>query len=212
MLEKIKFKEFKRLYRTRMVQDFSSNERPKLQGFRKRMLKYNEEVFIYSEDNKEKAYLIVDELEENYILISFLAVYKEYRGQGIGSKLLKEIREKYQNKKAILLEVENPEYAKEKERTVMEKRISFYKKSDYEIVSNLEMEMFFVQYKIMALKNGDFVMDKETIARVIQNYYNKILKKPYRKFIKSKIKIDLLKGDFKQEKNAHCKCVFFYKT
>ena len=111
MLEKIKFKEFKRLYRTRMVQDFPSNERPKLQGFRKRMLKYNEEVFIYSEDNKEKAYLIVDELEENYILISFLAVYKEYRGQGIGSKLLKEIREKYQNKKAILLEVENPEYA-----------------------------------------------------------------------------------------------------
>lgn len=190
MLEKIKFKEFKRLYRTRMVQDFPSNERPKLQGFRKRMLKYNEEVFIYSEDNKEKAYLIVDELEENYILISFLAVYKEYRGQGIGSKLLKEIREKYQNKKAILLEVENPEYAKEKERTIMEKRISFYKKSDYEIVSNLEMEMFFVQYKIMALKNGNFIMDKETIARVIQNYYNKILKKPYRKFIKSKIKID----------------------
>ena len=52
------------------------------------------------------------------------------------------------------------------------------------------MEMFFVQYKIMALKNGNFIMDKETIARVIQNYYNKILKKPYRKFIKSKIKID----------------------
>ena len=47
MLEKIKFKEFKRLYRTRMVQDFPSNERPKLQGFRKRMLKYNEEVFAF---------------------------------------------------------------------------------------------------------------------------------------------------------------------
>ena len=42
MLRKIKFKEFKDLYRKHIVKDFPSSERPNLEGFRKRMLKYGD--------------------------------------------------------------------------------------------------------------------------------------------------------------------------
>ena len=104
MLRKIKFKEFKDLYRKHIVKDFPSSERPNLEGFRKRMLKYNEETYIYEEEGIERGYCIIDQIQE-YVLVAFLAVYEGNRGKGIGTKILKELEEKYSNKKGILLEV-----------------------------------------------------------------------------------------------------------
>ena len=82
MLRKIKFKEFKDLFRKHIVKDFPSSERPNLEGFRKRMLKYNEETYIYEEDGVERGYCIIDQIQE-YVLVAFLAVYEGNRGKGI---------------------------------------------------------------------------------------------------------------------------------
>ena len=111
MLRKIKFKEFKNLYRKHMIKDFPKSERPNLEGFRKRMLKYNEETFIYEEQGVERGYCIIDQIQD-YVLVAYLAVYEGNRGKGIGTKILKELEEKYSNKKGILLEVEDPDFAK----------------------------------------------------------------------------------------------------
>ncbi len=67
MLRKIKFKEFKDLYRKHIIKDFPKNERPNLEKFRKRMLKDKEETYIFEEDGIAKGYCIIDEIEE-YIL------------------------------------------------------------------------------------------------------------------------------------------------
>lgn len=177
MLKKIKFKEFKDLYRKHIVQDFPSSERPNLEGFRRRIIKYNEQVFIYEENEIEKGYCIIADLDE-YILVSFLAVYKETRGQGIGTKILKEIEEKYSNKKGIILEVENPEFAEnEKEKNIQEKRIKFYQKSNFKIVPNLNVKLFMVNFKIMIYQKEKQEINIQEVIDKMKEYYSKIINK-----------------------------------
>ena len=177
MLKKIKFKEFKDLYRKHIVQDFPSSERPSLEGFRRRIIKYNEQVFIYEENEIEKGYCIIADLDE-YILVSFLAVYKETRGQGIGTKILKEIEEKYSNKKGIILEVENPEFAEnEKEKNIQEKRIKFYQKSNFKIVPNLNVKLFMVNFKIMIYQKEKREINIQEVIDKMKEYYSKIINK-----------------------------------
>ena len=177
MLRQIKFKEFKYLYRKHIVRDFPKSERPNLEGFRKRILKNKEEVYIFEEDGIEKGYCIIKQLQE-YILVAFLAVYTEYRGKGIGTKILKEVQEKYSNKKGILLEVENPEFAKnDKEKNIQEKRIKFYEKSNFEIVKNLKVKLFMVNFKIMVYQMQNCQINNYEIAEEIKKFYNSIFNK-----------------------------------
>lgn len=184
MLKKIKFKEFKDLYRKHIVQDFPSSERPNLEGFRRRIIKYNEQVFIYEENEIEKGYCIIADLDE-YILVSFLAVYKETRGQGIGTKILKEIEEKYSNKKGIILEVENPEFAEnEKEKNIQEKRIKFYQKSNFKIVPILNVKLFMVNFKIMIYQKEKQEINIQEVIDKMKEYYSKIINKKRFNYIK----------------------------
>ncbi len=181
MLRKIKFKEFKELYRKHIIKDFPKNERPNLQRFRKRMLKNNEETYIFEEDGNAKGYCIVDELQE-YILIAFLATYKENRGQGIGTKILRDLKEKYSNKKGILLEVEDPEFAKnEEEKNIQEKRIKFYKKSDFKIIDKLKLNLFLVHFKLMIYSSEQ--NDIQKIKDALEHFYFLMTDKKYLKYI-----------------------------
>lgn len=187
MLRKIKLKEFKDLYRKHIVQDFPSSERPNLEGFRRRILKHNEQVFIYEENETEKGYCIIADLNE-YVLVSFLAVYKETRGQGIGTKILKELEEKYSSKKGIFLEVENPDFAEtEKEKNIQEKRIKFYQKSNFEIVPNLNVKLFMVNFKIMIYQKENKEINTQEVIDRINGYYSKIIDKKRLSYIEFEI-------------------------
>lgn len=172
MFRKAKWKEFKELYRKRLVKDFPANERPRLRGFRRRMEKHQEKAYFYQEEGIVKGYILVDEIED-YILISFLAVYEEYRGKGIGSRMLNEIQEKYQDKKGILLEVENPKKEKNTEKkTIKERRISFYEKAGYQKIPDLELEIFFESYLVMILEKQGNKISSEEVGRKIKKFYS----------------------------------------
>ena len=120
-----------------------------------------------------------------YILVSFLAVYKETRGQGIGTKILKEIEEKYSNKKGIILEVENPEFAEnEKEKNIQEKRIKFYQKSNFKIVPNLNVKLFMVNFKIMIYQKEKQEINIQEVIDKMKEYYSKIINKKRFNYIK----------------------------
>ena len=117
MLRKIKFKEFKDLYRKHIVQDFPSSERPNLEGFRRRILKHNEQVFIYEENETEK------------------------------------------------------------EKNTQEKRIKFYQKSNFEIVPNLNVKLFMVNFKIMIYQKENKEINIQEVIDRINGYYSKIIDK-----------------------------------
>lgn len=177
MLKKINLKEFKDLYRKHIIKDFPKEERPNLNKFKKRIKSKNENAYIYCENGKDKAYAIITMLD-NYCFISFLAVYEEYRGEGIGTKLLKEISENFSNKKGIILEVESPQYAiSEKDKIVREKRIRFYEKANYKIVENMEICLSSVMFNIMILNMLGTNIDEKEIANEMECFYKNIYKK-----------------------------------
>ena len=185
MLKKINFKEFKNLYRKHIIQDFPKDERPNLSTFYKRINKKGEQAFIYEDQGKEQAYIIFKQ-EGKYIVVNFLAVYKEYRGKGIGTKLLKELVKEKSEIDGILLEVEDPKYAKnEDEKSIRERRIRFYEKLDYEIIQNLDVNVFSVPYKIMIYKKKDKKIEKNEIIKILEkNYEDTIGKYAMNKVVK----------------------------
>lgn len=184
MLRKIKFKEFKKLYRKHIIRDFPKNERPNLERFRKRILENKEEVYIFEEEDAEKGYTLIVKLE-NYIFVDFLATYKESRGQGIGTKILKELKEKYPDCN-IILEVEDPEFARdEKEKTIREKRIKFYEKSNFKIIKELQIKYSdLVIFKLMIFSVK--AQNIEEIHDKMKKIYNKVLNKKILKKIEVK--------------------------
>lgn len=186
MLRKANLKEFKKLYRKHIIKDFPREERRSLNKFKKRVTRGSEEVYIYEEDGKEKAYTIVAVLN-NYIMVSFLAVYKEFRGEGIGTKLLSEIKDNFSNKKGILLEVEDPDFSKDqKEEEIRKKRIRFYKKSNYNIVDGVKISSHSIIFDIMILNISNTKIDKQEIAKELNDFYINIFKR-YDKTLSFKI-------------------------
>ena len=186
MLRKIKFKEFKDLYRKHIVKDFPSSERPNLEGFRKRMLKYNEEIFIYEEEGIERGYCIIDQIQE-YVLVAFFAVYEGNRGKGIGTKILKELEEKYSNKKGILLEVEDPGFAKnENEKSIQERRIRFYERANFQVVENLKVELYMVNFNVMIRNIAGTPIEVRKVEKVMKQFYYTITDKKRLKYINIK--------------------------
>mgnify|MGYP002616165900 CR=1 FL=1 len=99
MIIKIDEKQGLELYHKYMENDFPEDERPTYQNYKRLTLNHLHEIFIYKENDKEVAYFISIE-KNNNILITHLAVIKEYRGKGIGKKLLGDIIEYYKDFKA----------------------------------------------------------------------------------------------------------------
>ncbi len=177
MLKKINLKKFKDLYRKHIVKDFPRAERTTLNKFKKRIIRGQEEVYIYKGDGKEKAYIIVAVLN-NYIMVSFLAVFEKYRGEGIGTKLLKEIKEKFNNKKGILLEVENPQYSiDEADKITRQRRIKFYEKSNYIVIDGVELNLHSTMFNIMILTINDVEIEKKEIAKELNGFYTNIFRR-----------------------------------
>ena len=176
MLKKVDLKKFKEIYRKHIVKDFPRGERSSLNNFKKRIINKNEELYIFSENREEKAYTVIANLD-NYIFISFLAVFKKYRGEGIGTKLLAEIKEKFKAKKGIILEVESPKDAtSEKDKIIREKRIKFYEKSNYQMLKNTKIILGNIFFNIMLLNNKDNIDEKE-IAKALNEFYVKTSKR-----------------------------------
>ncbi|WP_174730916.1 GNAT family N-acetyltransferase [Mesobacillus harenae] len=79
---------------------------------------------IYRKDEGPHHVLMYVELE-NFVFIDYLFVSKDARGQGLGHKLIQNLKKKG---KAIILEVEPVDY----EDTDTEKRLRFYKREGFE--------------------------------------------------------------------------------
>ncbi len=85
-----------------------------------------------------------------YVLLDYLAVVSGKRNMGIGAKMLDLLKtEVCKNFNGILLESENPDFAKdEEEKEIRKRRISFYLRCGFEI-TKMQSCLFGVEYKIM---------------------------------------------------------------
>ena len=107
----------------------------------------------------------------NTLLLDYFAVNKQYRSNGLGSKIIKSIKNKLHGKYSLLLgEVENPEFAcDDNDKSMRERRIAFYLKNGFK-VSNVKSSVLVDDYVIITLNLGKELNDREIYQEMSEIY------------------------------------------
>lgn len=106
-------------------QSFPEDERRDQNNFYQVFNNPNAQVFLISIDKISIGYFIIWHFT-NFVFIEIFEVFKEFRGQGLGSQILSELVKKYP---FLLLESEPASL-----NTIAERRIIFYKKNGFSIL------------------------------------------------------------------------------
>lgn len=77
-----------------------------------------------------------------------------------------------------MLEVENPKYSKsQKEKEIRERRIKFYEKSNYNVVDRVKVNSHSIMFNIMILNINNEKIDKQEIAKELNDLYTNIFRR-----------------------------------
>lgn len=184
IIRKLEINELGKLYRNHIKKDFPPTERPPCCVIKNNIKNKLQEGFIFLNQGEDSAYSI-NALSEDAILIFLFAVFEGKRGNGIGSKFLKEIIEYYKTKDSIIVEVERPEDAKSlQEKVICEKRISFYERLGFVIQKDIEYSIFDVPMYLMVYSNKN--ISKEKVINQMKTIYGLILRKRFQNMLKIK--------------------------
>jgi len=147
--------------------DFAEGEYSPYDILYQHLQKGLQKALVLCEGQQDLAYSIcTDSHENNYVLISLIAVFKGYRDEGIGSDFLKRLHLMYQDKQALLVEVERPDKAKTQEEVnARRRRIKFYEKAGFYLILGVDYSIWDIPMHLMALP---LVASKETINQEIR--------------------------------------------
>ena len=160
-----------------MEADFPKNEIPDYQRYLNLTKENIHNVYVYKEDEQVVAYFITIEKEEK-VLITHLAVIKDYRGKGVGKRLLEEIKNFLGNKKMLMVEVETEKNAKnEQELTIIEKRIRYYLNAGFKKCEGLEYTLFNMDYYILIYSTFINEISAKELKQTIESIYEGLFPK-----------------------------------
>lgn len=175
-LRRLDESELDTLYTTRIAPDFPRNERPSLAAMHTHMERSLQDIFIMTNGTEDEAYAVCAEAND-IVLITLLAVFADKRGGGRGTALLGLLRAHYADRRALILEVEDPKDANsDDELATRSKRIAFYERNGYRFFSNISHVSFDVPLLLMALPLTDtFEAARSTALDDMHAVYRKIL-------------------------------------
>ena len=167
MIRELEKDKWKGLYNEHLKKDFPRNELYSLNGFLKES--ESKRVYIYIENEEEKAYMVTGE-GDHITFVYYFAVFSDYRGQGIGTKFLKEYIEK--NNKTIVLEIEDPKKSKnDKEKEKRIRRQNFYERLGFIVDSRVKSYYFFEYYLLLTTPTN---LPINTIKEEMKDLYGHI--------------------------------------
>ena len=135
------------IYNKYMVKDFPPDELKPLSSILDMLSRNIYACYGIFEDNKFLAYAYLTVLDD-FVLVDYLAVVPDFRGSGIGTRLLGDLKE-ILKEKTIIIECENPDFATDlQDKTTKIRRIEFYKQSGF-ILSGVSSRLFDVEYVIL---------------------------------------------------------------
>ncbi len=162
-----------------MENDFPESEIPDFDKYLKLTQNNIHSVYIYEEDNQEVAYFITMEKNNSgKVLISHLAVIKEYSGNGVIKRFIKAIEEFLSDKKILIVEVESEKNAKnEKELEVINKRLNYYFNAGFEKCNDIKYFLYGVDYYILVYNVQDKKISSNEIVSAIEDIYDGLFPK-----------------------------------
>jgi ribosomal protein S18 acetylase RimI-like enzyme len=160
---------------TRIERDFAAGEYAPLNVLNKHVQEGIQVGFVLCKGTINLAYsFCASNCANGYVLITLLAVFQEYRGQGIGTIFLKEMKNIYNNKQALLVEVEQPNQSSTlDERDDRLRRIAFYEKAGFFLIKELNYSIWDIPMYLMALplKATDEIINRQIKLIMYQIYF-----------------------------------------
>lgn len=160
---------------SRIEEDFPPSEHAPYWVFYQQIQGDIQEGLVFGEGTRDLAYSVCAANNANgYVLISLLAVFPEFRAQGIGSAFLKALSVMYARKQAILVEVERPVLAKTaQELDQRRRRIDFYEKGGFYLIKGIDYSIWDVPMHLMALPLNSYIgnINKEIEKIMYQIYF-----------------------------------------
>lgn len=174
MLKRLEWKQIEELYGMNMQEDFPAGELKPLSLLR---CLYQRQICkaygFYDEGESQRlAYAIFEKADkENVWLLDYLAVEKTARGSGIGSRVIKAIRDSFSEPAAVMLEIERLDEAEnEKQQIERERRKNFYLKNGLVETGVYTIADGNIGYEILCLPIQKEVMGIEAV-KAMQNLY-----------------------------------------
>jgi GNAT superfamily N-acetyltransferase len=161
----------------RIVKDFAAGEYPPYDTLYKHLEEGIQKGFILLRDKMDIAYSIcVQGHESGYTLVSLLAVYYGFRGEGTGTAFLEKLKEIFSNSKGIIVEVEKPENAKTlEEKEKRSKRIDFYERSGFNIVPGVDYSIWDIPMHLMVYQLGSYPDSTDNIGNAVHEIYLRLM-------------------------------------
>lgn len=174
MLKRANLHNAKNIYRKYMMYDFPTDERIAYKKF-KRMIKRGILImYEYYQDGKFLGYCIASVIN-SALFLHYLGIIKQYRGLGLGGKVLNEIKELYRHLDFIFLEAESNSIAKnELQSEIIEKRKNFYIKNGFKALENIKYNVYFVDYDVFVYQLGNKKTTNTEIIEISRSLYKKI--------------------------------------
>ena len=174
MIRKASLEEAKLIYTKNMEKDFPEDEIPDYNKFVKLTEKNIHDVYLYNTNNSDVAYFITVE-KENNILITHLAVMKEYRSKGIGKVLLEEIKKHFKDKNILIVEVEAESRANNKEELdIINKRKRYYSNLGFVQCKNMSYILYNVDYDILTYSPNNRTYEPKEVKKIIEEIYKAV--------------------------------------
>lgn len=155
VLKKLDHHQLRNIYHRYMKVDFPPDELRALEEFEERIRRGIYECLGLFEEDELRAYgFFTIHPERSVVLLDFLAVCPEHRGNGYGSRFLQLARAWYKEKQGILIECESERTAADAaDLAVRRNRIHFYEKNGCVVTCGKTL-LDGVEFNILYLKTG----------------------------------------------------------
>lgn len=177
-IRELKIGEMEQIYDAYLVKDFPKDERKPFGTIRRI---YEEGLYRglgFYETGQMKAYaFLCDDIQREFCLLDYYAVLDGLRGKGFGQKAMARLREFCTDRTGLIIESENPAFAKgEEDRSVRERRIAFYEKCGLRLTQVRGMA-FGVEYKILYAPCKS-TADDERVGKALSQIYRMLVPEP----------------------------------
>ncbi len=160
-----------------ITEDFAEGEYPPYDKLYKHLKMKKQTGWILVRDGRDEAYCICTGDPDGYVLVTLLATFREFRGNGNGTIFLKKLKELYSDAAAIIVEVERVEdAADEEEAHIRERRVEFYKRSGFNLIPGIDYTIWHIPMHLMALPlKTPFELICKDIEVIIRELYLPLL-------------------------------------
>ena len=168
------------LYRRELKGTFPPSELKPLRTIQRHMRAGRYPAWGLYQGEELTAYaLLWQTVDGRAVLLDYLGVPRDRRGQGWGSRMLAQLRRIYGERAAILAEVEAPEAAEPGERALQERRLDFYRRAGFRY-AGFDSRLFGVHYRLLAAGPGE---EPELLAAYRSLYQGHFPGAVFRRFV-----------------------------